>query len=314
MLTFNPQSTLSWNWVTLSGPDARDFLHRLTTVHVNALLEGHGAPGFFLDPQGKVKAYFTLWNFGPGDYAFEFESGQSEQWKNALLATIDHYTFAEKITVTDVTALECRWFFSENDRALVEKLGAPGLEPKQTLALDDEIRLCHHGLADFGRAWVSAWGRPERLSQWADRMMPPETVPKVSLEEIERWRIAALRPRVGHEILETTVPLEAGLTDAIASNKGCYPGQEVIEKIISLGSPAKRLALIEGVGTACAGETLFNLAEPPVEVGQLTSVATAGGGLQGLAYLRKIHAKEGMELRVGKDGPRAQVTRVAPYA
>jgi folate-binding protein YgfZ len=314
--TFNASAAGLAAWVTLSGPDAQDFLHRLTTVHVRDLRVGQGAPGFFLTAQGKIRSYFTLWNFGPSDYAFELDPGQGGKWKTELLAAIDQYTFAEKITVTDVaSALECRWILDDpaGSGDLLARLGAPALEPGQTVAVDEEIRLAHHGARDFGRTWVSAWGRPARLQQWLERALPDARA--ASLGELESWRVGALRPRVDAEITAATIPLEAGLTEAIAQGKGCYPGQEVIERIAALGSPARRLARIEGSGPAPRpGDKLFNLAEPPAEVGELTTVVESGEGFAALGFVRKIHAKEGLEVRLQGSTASGRITQIASFS
>jgi folate-binding Fe-S cluster repair protein YgfZ len=102
-----------WCWISLIGPDAQDFLHRVTTVHARALQPGQGTPGFFLNPQGKVRASFNLWCYREAEYAFEFAAGQGGKWKTELLAAIDQYTFAEKMTLADVTGLECRWILAD---------------------------------------------------------------------------------------------------------------------------------------------------------------------------------------------------------
>ena len=313
-----------WNWVTLSGQDARDFLHRLTTVHVNALEMGQGSPGFFLNPQGKVRAYFTLWHFGVQSFAFELDAGADGRWKKELLSAIDQYTFAEKIQVDDVTALETRWILAEpsETQATLAALGVPNLQPGQTAAENqgEEIRICHHGDKEYGLTWISAWGRPARLQQWLERALPPETNSPIQFDEIEALRISALRPRVDAEITSNTIPLEAGLLEGIAQGKGCYPGQEVIERIVSLGSPARRLAKIEGTLSAegappALGEAILNLAEPPAEVGNITSIAVdrAAKTFTALGYVRKIHAKDGLEVRIGTTN-RGKITQVAPYA
>jgi folate-binding protein YgfZ len=67
----------------------------------------------------------------------------------------------------------------------------------------------------------------------------------------ERERILSLTPKFGSEFKsnEEINPLEVNLRSAIHDQKGCYPGQEVIEKIISLGSPARKLCLFEGTLT-----------------------------------------------------------------
>ena len=304
---------LQWSWVTLSGRDTRDFLHRLTTVNVNGLEIGQGSPGFFLNAQGKIRAFFTLWRFAAEDFAFEFDAGATGHWKQELLAAIDQYTFAEKITLADVTALESRWIFADPSA-----LGIPSLKPGETVAIDEEIRVCHHGDIDYGRTWLTAWGRPARLNQWMDHTLPPGSAAHgVNARKLEEWRLQALRPRVDAEITSSTIPLEAGLADAVAQGKGCYPGQEVIERIVSLGAPARRLVRIEGKGPLpTLGESILNLADPPAEVGQVTSVAQPenGSGFLALGFVRKIHAKDGLEVRFAQSGSQGSITRVAPYA
>jgi aminomethyltransferase len=181
------------------------------------------------------------------------------------------------------------------------------------MAVDEEIRICNHGKTDFGKIWITAWGRPERLAQWMDRQFG--NAKTVSVETIEGWRIDSLRPWVDRELTDASVPLEAGLVDAIAPNKGCYPGQEVIEKIVSLGSPARRLALIEGSGPVPAvGAKMLNTAEPAGEVGLITSVHAVGNGFHALGFVRKIHAKEGFMIRMEGSDATGSLTRISPYA
>jgi folate-binding protein YgfZ len=308
---------IQWSWLTLSGPDTQDFLHRLTTINVGMLQPGNGAPGFFLTAQGKIRAFFSLWRYATNDFAFEFDAGSSGHWKADLLAAIDQYTFAEKFELTDLGQLSSQWIFAETteEAQVLASLGVPQLTVNSTLAVDEEIRICHHGVLDFGRAWITVWGRPARLSQWLERALPEAT--RATPELLEKWRIQANRPRVDAEITSNTIPLEAGLIDCLAQGKGCYPGQEVIERIVSLGAPARRLARIDGHGVAPSpGDLVFNLAEPPVEIGQVTSVMKekTSDHFSALAFLRKIHAKEGLEVRLGQSANQALVARVAPYA
>lgn len=306
-------------WITLAGPDAQDFLHRLTTADARNLEVGKGMAGCFLNAQGRIRAIFTLWRYGQEDFAFELDGGVDGRWKRELLGAIDQYTFAEKMALTDVSALECRWIFadSESEASLLTQIGAPGLRAFETVATDDEIRLCHQGNLQYGRPSITAWGRPGRLEAWLERALPDASHADAKL--LERWRIEAVRPRLDSEITDATIPLEAGLIDAVSTQKGCYPGQEVIERIVSLGAPARRLALIEGEAASveaipAPGASIENAAEPPAEVGQLTSISTEGSRFLALAYLRKIHAKEGLEVRFAGGKATGKVLRVAPYA
>ena len=251
------------NWITLHGPDARDFLHRLTTVHVRNLAVGEGKPGCFLNAQGKIRASFTLWNCEPGQYAFEMDSGEADQWKARLLTLIDEYTFGEKISIKSDTSdpalkLQTIWLFPEPHELqdLLKKEGLESLKEEETRLTSANIRFCHQNSACFGRPWISVWGKSENLSLWLDRIKSiSEEIPFSTLES---WRIESLQPRVDTEISESTIPLEIGLQNSIAQSKGCYPGQEVIERIIALGAPPRRLALLHLEGpTPKRGDPIF---------------------------------------------------------
>lgn len=294
-------------WITLTGPDAEDFLHRLSSVNTRALEPGRGSPGCFLTAQGKLRAFFRLWRTGEHDFAFEVDAGEGGRWKSALLATIDQYTFAEKMTLQE-TSLKPVWIFpTENATANITLSAGANI-----MTTSEGIHICQHGGKDYGRPWISAWGEETALKNWITRNYPYASQTEEPM--LELWRIENTRPRLDVELTEETNPLEVGLVDAIAQQKGCYPGQEVIEKILALGAPARRLVQIQGEGTApLVKSSVLNQAEPPATLGEITSAtALPQGQFLALALLKKIHAKEGAEVTIGAQ--RAQVKAVAPYA
>jgi folate-binding protein YgfZ len=100
----------------------------------------------------------------------------------------------------------------------------------------------------------------------------------------ETQRVAAGWPRMGTEIeAGTTIPATTGTTVlAVDFRKGCYPGQELIERMDSRGVDAPRsLRIIDVDGNAAAGDPIVDA--DGTEVGVLTSVA---GGL-GLGYVKR---------------------------
>jgi folate-binding protein YgfZ len=117
---------------------------------------------------------------------------------------------------------------------------------------------------------------------------------KLEHELSDQDRIQNLVPKLGKEFFSNgeTNPLEINLSNAIHDQKGCYPGQEVIEKIISLGSPSKKLCLVK----AAAEKPIF--LEVPFELnhGKLTSFVFP----YGLAVVRKTHSQAGSIL-LGKE-------------
>ena len=115
-------------------------------------------------------------------------------------------------------------------------------------------------------------------------------------DDAEQARILSLRPAPGLEFsLDGTVnPLEVNLNHAIADQKGCYPGQEVIEKIIALGSPARRLCQLRS-DSELPAQPCPLLDETGSEAGTLTSAS----GRLALAVIGRRHLKTGSRLRAG---------------
>lgn len=322
---FNPSSTdsTSWHWVTLSGPDAQDFLHRLSTCNTRELSINSGKPACFLTAQGKMRAYFNLWNCQSNEFALEFDGGVEDSWKNSLLATIDQYTFSEKMTLIDHTAQEspqltCRWLLidSMNEEKILRRIQAPSSAAGATWLNHEKIRFCNHGMQNYGKLWISVWGPSSLLPSWIQEHFPDAL--ETSSSVLEKSRIEAAQPRVGFEIDENTIPLEVGLIHAIAQAKGCYPGQEVIERILSLGAPARRLVQLELETIAPPTTpniqkndrifTLPNQEGAPTEIGFITSLAYP----KALGFIRKSHAKIGVEVRIS--GLNARITQVTPDA
>jgi len=219
----------------LKGPDAADFLHRITSADVHALSPGEGTRAAILSPTGRYEASFYLWREAPDAFALETWGGK--EWKDRLLATIDRYTFAEKMTL------------ESNLEPSVGNAESPGWRS-----------LVQLGSAPFTEA-----------------------------------RIASLLPFPGREITPERNPLEAGDSEAVADQKGCYPGQEVIEKIRALGAPAKRLVRVRSTTSLDNLPTEIPLLDPEtgVEVGRLTTAQ----GFHGLAIVRKTHASKGLKLK-----------------
>jgi len=313
-----------WNWISITGKDVKDFLQRLSTIDLDQVAMGNGATGCFLDSTGKIQSFFTLWHYLPGEYSFEFDGGKNNLWKQKLIQHIDYFTFSEDILLTDpqpeshAPKLECSWFFW--DQKNEESKCPPPFDkiaPHKTYVIDDEIRISNHGEDAYGVSWFSAWARPARLMQWKEVSLPK--LQTITLEQLEEKRIQQVFPKVGHEILDQQNPLELGLMNTIQSKKGCYPGQEVIEKILSLGSPAKRLVQIQGKLTSkleqnnISQKKLYNLATTPQVIGKITSFSSSDQSkFTALALVNKIHAKQGLEVRFASNN-HGTITKVSCY-
>ncbi len=106
-------------------------------------------------------------------------------------------------------------------------------------------------------------------------------------DDHETARIAAGWPRMGCEIVPgETIPAVTGVVPvAVDFTKGCYPGQELVERMDSRGADAPRtLRIVDVPADAVAGDPLV---VDGVEVGTITSVSPAGGSA--LATVRRGH-------------------------
>jgi folate-binding protein YgfZ len=101
--------------------------------------------------------------------------------------------------------------------------------------------------------------------------------------DVERARMRAGRPRHGHEIAQDFNPFEVNLAHEVHLAKGCYTGQEALQRLITYDSVRRRLARVEGSGTT-------PIVPQPIagSAGVLTSAIgeETGGHWSGLAVLR----------------------------
>ena len=198
-----------WRALRVTGPDALDFLHRITTVDVKGMQLGETREGLILSPQGKIQAYFFMTRTAGTEFFLEFDAGADGFWEKSLVERLNYFLFSEKLEIQPVTG-DCMWVIedpaSEGHKLPEAKLGTP---------------------------WMSVWNQAVSGGE-------------ISWNELDQLSIEQGTPWWSKEIQKDSNPLELNLRSAIADQKGCYPGQEVIEKIIAIGSPAKRLCLVMG--------------------------------------------------------------------
>jgi folate-binding protein YgfZ len=128
----------------------------------------------------------------------------------------------------------------------------------------------------------------------------------------EVLRVEAGVPRYGQDMVDTTIPLEANLTQAISYNKGCYIGQEVIARATFRGHMNRKLSgLLLGSTEAAPGT---ELKKDGKKVGWVTSVVHSPlkGQTVALGYVHRDHLEPGTVLAVG-DGPAEATVAALPF-
>jgi len=168
--------------------------------------------------------------------------------------------------IRDLAVGAARWTFVLDPTGKVEALA------RITRTADDEYVLDTD--AGYGEAMAS---RVKRFMIRVD--VDTELLPAGASEpsaEVEAARIAAGWPRMGAEIVPgETIPATTGVVPvAVNFTKGCYPGQELVERMDSRGADAPRRLVVIDADDVAVGDPVE---ADGVEVGTITSVSPAGG-------------------------------------
>jgi aminomethyltransferase len=127
----------------------------------------------------------------------------------------------------------------------------------------------------------------------------PGALPAATIEEADLVRLEHFRPLLGTDIFETTLPMETQQNHGLHFNKGCYIGQEIVERVRSRGHVNRLLAGLKLEG-ATPPESLTVISAKGVDCGRITSAmySPAEGKVVALGYMRVPNQLPGTEVEV----------------
>jgi folate-binding protein YgfZ len=286
-------------WIDLSGrgkiratgEDRARLLHAMTTQQVEEMKPGDGAYAFFLNAQGRILGDANLFCFE--EY---FLLDTEPETRQKLFEHLDRYIIADDVALEDLTA-EMATIAVEGPQAasVLAKLGAPIPEaPYRTRAWGDRIvaRVSSTGSEGFF-VFLPARGRPEFTDQLVG-------VSEASADDARLVRIENGHPRYGEEITERYLVQETGQTHAVNFTKGCYLGQEIVERVRSRAQIHRVLRRLEidGLEPPAAGTKLTSGGTDAAEIAS-SAFSPALAKVIALAYVRVQYAEPGTELRLG---------------
>ena len=285
--------------IAVTGRDRARLLHNLTTNHVKQLAPGGGCYAFLLTPQGRIQADLDI-------LAFEdrFLLGTEPETRERVLQLIRKYIIADDVKLEDISETLAE-LAVEGPRAsaVLASAGAPAPEVPWSHTVWDGAIVA--AITSTGQTGYRIFAPADRKAEWIGRFERAGAA-AASAGAARLMRIENGIPRYGEDIFETSLPQETRQMHALHFNKGCYLGQEIVERIRARGHVNKLLTKvrIEGTEPPPAGA---KVEAAGAEAGEITSAAfsPAGGEVAALAYVRAAHAQPGAELNV--DGRRAVV-------
>lgn len=289
-----------------TGKDRVSFLQGMVSNDVKGLAAGQGVYAAILDVHGKIMADVRV--FCTDDFIL---LDLWEAVKEKILQHLNRYIIADDVEIADLAdqygiislqGPKARPFL----RALLppERIPLEELDHRTSRIGDAEVRVVRS--THTGEEGYDFLIMTKDLSQVASRIQ--EMGKTFSLQWIgaqaqEILRIEGGIPRYGIDMDENSLLLETGLDQAVSFHKGCYLGQEVIERIRSRGHVNKRLVgmVLEGDTAAERGDTVR---AGEKEIGKVTSSVMSPARKRPLAmgYVHRDYLRPGTPVTIEVQG------------
>jgi folate-binding protein YgfZ len=225
--------------LAVPGDDRLSWLHLLLTQHVSELPEATGTEALVLDINGRVLHHMVVGNQGGAVY-LDTEPGEVPE----LLAYLVKMVFWSKVEPRDATGeFAVLSVVGPDTPDVLAAAGVPVPDRAHgVLALPGGgiVRRMEWPGADAADLLVP---RPERDAWWK-RLTDAGARPAGTMA-FDALRVEALRPRLGIDTDDRTIPHEVGwIGSAVHLTKGCYRGQETVARVANLGRPPRKLVLL----------------------------------------------------------------------
>src|SRR6266702_2986385 len=299
-------------YLSLTGPDRVRYLNAILTNNIKDLSEGRGIVSLLLNPQGHILAEIETYAFSDKLFCVSYA-----MIRERLVEWLDKYIIMDDVTLTDETArygtlalegpkaasvvqeltgIDVTKFedLSSHNAAVGPILGSsiPGRRIACRL-----VKRSQGGVP--GVEFIAETGDLPELWQILSDAARKHAGGPMGYAALSGLRLAQGVPWFGYDFGETQIPHEAGLQDShISYTKGCYTGQEIVERVRSRGQVNR-----QRVGLAFSGDAVPQagavLTVDGKEVGYVTRAARIWDPSRviGMGYVRREASAVGSTLQ-----------------
>lgn len=230
--------------LTLTGKDRQTWLHSISTQFVSDLPDGASTQNLSLDGQGRVEDHWIQTELAGTTYL------DTEPWRaEPLLQYLRKMVFWSEVTPAGADLAVLSLLGPKlADQAVLDALGVDALPAELTaVAVGDGFVRRMPGTPG-GQIELDLLVPRAAVADWRNRLAQAGVRPG-GVWAYEAHRVAAVRPRLGVDTDERTIPHEVGWiggpnVGAVHLDKGCYRGQETVARVHNLGRPPRMLVLL----------------------------------------------------------------------
>lgn len=278
-------------WLRITGADRVRWLNGMSTNSIQQLAPGEGNYNFFLNAQGRIQGDANIFT-QPDALLVETAAAQLP----ALISLLDRFIIMDDVELADITGTQLGIAITGPEAArFLEQIGISSAQLKEfemqaTLWHAAEVTVihAHSPLVPHFELWSDA----ETIAALTQTLLAAGATP-CNAEAPEWLRLLEGTPRYGTDIRDRDLPQETApigiQSRALHFSKGCYLGQEIVERIRSRGNVHRAFSAFRLEGSLPPAGTSLDAEGKPV--GELTSVASIPlpeGPVQlALGYIRR---------------------------
>ena len=272
--------------ITVGGADRLRWLNGMLTNNIQGLAEGTGNYSFVLNAQGRIQGDCDA--FRLADHLLVLTDRSQIP---ALMAHFDHFIIMDDVSLEDVSSTQTALGLAGPlAPQLLAALGVslPAATPDALWLM--QTRVCGVAVQLTGGYSTASprfelWCANENVRMLWDVLLAAGATP-CGLRAAETVRVLEGTPRYGVDLGERDLPQETSQTRALHFAKGCYLGQEIVERIRSRGAVHRRLAQFTLDAEPAALPLELTAAGETAIVGRITSTALSNGTRYGLGIVR----------------------------
>jgi len=298
---------LGWrSKLRVSGPDRVRWMNGMVTNNIADLPLDRGAYCFLLNVQGHILG--DMYVYHRGEYllvdtdAWQSDGLRGNLEKFIIMDDVEIASFDDQLTAIGVQGPQSETILKKSGVSIET---ADSLSVQESTLAGKKTTLVRSDIPNRVELWIA----PSDAAATWQALLAAGAEP-AGVEALELDRIARGEPRYGQDIRERELPQETGQQRALHFQKGCYIGQEIVERIRSRGAVHRQFSgFIFGDFLPAPGAKIEAAGK---EVGEITSTAALpgnnGGRRVGLGYIRQEAAQSAAPLTVG--GAPTQVARL----